>query len=1055
MIQRLGFAYIIGVMLLTLALSPSAFAQVAAGTISGTVNDPSGAVVPRAQITILNEATGLARALVTNDSGFFSAPNLLPGPYQITTSAKGFTTVVEKLELKVGAEAVANVQLKVGGVGEEIVIEGDAPAIDQASSTLSAAVEGQTVRDLPLNGRNWTQLATLEPGVHTVDTQNPFVLGNAGRANRGLGTQLTVGGARPQQNNYRLDGVSINDYSGGGPGNTLGALLGVEAIQEFSVVTGNASADYGKTSGGVFNAITRSGTNEFHGSAYEFLRNSSLDARNFFDGSQVPPFKRNQFGVSAGGPIRKDRTFLFGDYEGLREALSTTNLLTVPSRAARTGQLTSGRVTVDQKVVPYLSLYPSPNVSETGDVGFASLVQNNITDENFFTIRLDHKFSNADSMHGTFFSDNGQTAGPDTFNVLRQANISRRKLVTLEESHVFGPSLYNSVRLGYSRVVAFSPKTLEVVDSKASDPALAFLPGGLVGTIGVSGLSLFPGVRAQESSFYYNSYQVYDDLFHTRGAHALKLGFAIERIQANQFSISTPNGQFNFGSLRNFLTNQPQSFTAAVPGFVVNPTYLRQTVAGGYVQDDWRRRPNLTMNLGLRYELATVPAEKYNRLATLANLTDATPKLGSPYFENPTKRNFSPRFGFAWDPFGDGKTSIRAGFGVYDTLPLTYQFELLTLLTSPFSRIGVVTNPPRGSFPTDVIRLITPDKDRVSFVEQEPKRSYVLQWNLNLERELSQNLILQLGYLGSHGVHQPFRTNDADIVLPIETPQGLLWPTPRGSGNRLNENVGQIQALAWQASTSYHALNLKATERLRRGLQVGGSYTWGKSIDNSSASVIGGQFGNSVNGLPLSFQRLWRGRSDFDVRHTFVLNYLWLIPGPHSDNGLIRSLTNGWQWGGIFRASSGLPFTPLLGGDALGMKSNNPFDFPDRVSTSGCRNPVNSGDPDHYIKVECFLAPQPSNRLGNGGRNVITGPGVIDYDLSLHKNNYVRRISETFNVQFRAEFFNVLNRSNFRPPSGAAAQVFTVNLTPNAGAGRLTATATTSRQVQLALKVNW
>jgi len=383
MTEKWSFASIIRAMLVCLALSPATDAQVAGGTVSGTVTDPSGGAVPNAQVTVLNQATGVARNLVANESGFYSAPNLLPGPYQITASASGYATTVEKLEVKVGAETVINFQLKVGEVTEKVEVTAEALAIDQASSTLSAAVEGKTIRELPLNGRDWTQLATLEPGVHTIDTQTVNSLGNTGRVNRGWGTQLTVGGARPQQNNYRLDGISINDYSGGGPGNTLGALLGVEAIQEYSVVSANPSGEYGKTSGGVFNAVTRSGTNALHGSAYEFHRNSALDARNFFDGPELPPFRRHQFGVSAGGPVRKDRTFIFGNYEGLREALSITTLNTVPSLAARAGRLTAGTVTVNPKVVPFLSLFPLPNVRETGDTGIASVIQKNVSTENF------------------------------------------------------------------------------------------------------------------------------------------------------------------------------------------------------------------------------------------------------------------------------------------------------------------------------------------------------------------------------------------------------------------------------------------------------------------------------------------------------------------------------------------------------------------------------------------------------------------------------------------------------------------------------------------------
>jgi len=1054
MISQRGFASTIGLLFLCLVLSASAFAQVAGGSISGTVTDPSGAVIPNAEVTVRNTATGITRTLATNASGFFSAPNLVPGSYQVSIALTGFSTAVEKLELAVGASAVVNVQLKVGSAAENVEVTERAPSVDLASSTLNNSVGGQTVRELPLNGRDWTLLAALEPGVNTLTTQ-PSTAQGVTRPNRGWGTQMAISGARPTQNNYRLDGISINDYSGGAPGSTLGLNLGVDSIQEFSVVTGNASADYGKSSGGVFNAITRSGTNTFHGSAFEFLRNSALDARNFFDGDGVPPFRRNQFGASGGGAIRKDRTFIFGAYEGLRQSLSTTSLVTVPSLAARAGQLTTGTVKVDPKVVPFLDIYSLPNGTVKGDVGIYSFIGTQVTGENFFTTRADHKFSEADSVHGTFMSDTDESTAPDSYNFVRNQWISRRKLTSVEYSHIFTPTLVNFARIGYSRVLGETPSGVESINPKATDTALGFLPGKPIGTLNVTGLTNFPGgFRTQpDTSYRYNSYQVYDDLFDTHGAHSLKFGFALERVQANQIGQTQPYGQFQFGSLANFLTNKPQTFIAQLSS-TSNPIYLRQTIVGGYVQDDWRFRPNLTLNLGLRYEMATVPTEKYNHLTTLVNLTDAAPKLGSPYFKNPTLRNFSPRVGLAWDPFKDGKTAVRGGFGIYDTLPLNYQFALIALQAAPFFRQGSISAP-AGSFPTGALQLLTTDTNKVGFIQQDPKRSYVEQWNLNLQRQLTEGLTLQVGYTGSHGVHQAARVNDANIVLPTATAQGLIWPTPRGSGARLNPNVGTINALHWSVSSSYHGLNLRLTQRLRHGLQGGVSYTWGKSLDTSSASLTADNFTNSLVGLAFFWPQVFRGLSDFDVRQTLSANYMWEIPGLKSAPALLRWATGGWQWGGIIQANTGQPFSVTISGDALGLRNANTFDFPDRVSSPDCKSPVNPGNPTNYIKTECFIAPTPAMRLGNSGRNIATGPGVVSYNASLFKNNRVRRISETFNVQFRAELFNVLNHTNFAPPVRPADSVFDVNLKPATGAGLLTSTSTTSRQIQFALKLNW
>jgi hypothetical protein len=1045
-----------GLLLCGLTFATNVAAQVAAGAISGAITDSSGGFVPSAQVSIRNTATGVTRILTANEKGFFSAPNLLPGTYEVTISLAGFASSRSSVELAVGAEVVANAQLKVAGTAEKVEVAGEAPSLDLASSILSAAVGGKTMRELPLNGRDWTLLATLEPGVHTVDTQTQGAVGSNQRGNRGWGTQITISGARPTQNNYRLDGVSMNDNSGGGPGNTLGLSLGVEAIQEFSVVTGNPPAEYGKTSGGVFNAITRTGTNALHGSLYEFLRNNALDARNFFDGASTPPFRRNQFGASGGAPIRKDRTFVFANYEGLRQSLSTTNLLTVPSRAARLGQLTAGTIAVNAKVAPFLDIFPLPNVSETGDVGTAALVQNIGTTENLFTMRVDHKISDADAIHGTFLTDDAETSGPDAFGFITSALVSRRKMAAAEFSHIFSPSLVNSARFGYSRSVSFAPKSSGGIAAKATDPAFGFVPGRPIGVITISGLTIFPGgVDAQgEYDFYYNSFQTYDDLFCTHGSHSLRFGFSQERIQSNQSGTASPNGGFTFGSLKSFLSNQPQTFTSLLPGNN-GPVYLRQSVFAGYAQDDWRIKPNLTLNLGVRYEMSTVPYEKYGKLAELVNLTDKTPTVGPPYFENPTLRNFSPRVGFSWDPFRDGKTAIRAGAGLYDTLPLTYQFEVLSLLSAPFYSQGTFANPPAGTFPNGAYQLLTPDKGRVSYIEHNPKRSYVEQWNFNIQRQLRQDWTLQVGYTGSHGVHQPMRVNDANIVLPQETPQGLVWPTPRGSGARLNGSFGTIQGIAWQVPSSYNALNARLQKRFTHGFQAGASYTWSKSIDTNSATVVGAQFANSLAGLPFYWPSVRRGLSDFDVRHSLVVNYLWEIPGPRSVPPVIGWFAHGWQASGIIQASSGHPFTIEIASDPLGLNNANPFAFPDRLNTPNCESVVNPGNPTNYIKTECFAAPTPATRLGNGGRNSAIGPGVENFNLSLFKNNYIRRLSETFNVQFRAEFFNALNHTNFLPPLRPRDQVLDQNLKPIAGAGLLTATSTTSRQIQFAIRVIW
>jgi hypothetical protein len=1046
----------IAIVFLTMGLASRA--QEVGGTISGTVVDALSAAYPNAEVKVTNMSTGIVRSIKTNDTGFFAAPGLSAGTYEVSVSAPGFSTFVQTVELNVGSNVQVNVKLLVGKTSEKVVVEGTPPQVELTSSAVKATVESQTIRELPLNGRDWTMLASLEPGVHTIDSQTQNVLGNSGRVNRGWGTQLTVAGARPQQNNYRLDGVSINDYSGGGPGSTIGGNLGVEAIQEYSVVNVDASAEYGKTSGGVFNAVTRAGTNAFHGSGYEFIRNSALDARSYFDGPKVPPFKRNQFGAAVGGPIYlpgyngKNKTFFFFNYEGLRQGLSTTTLNPVPSTAARAGQLTTGNVVVNAAVKPFLALYPAPNYSDTGDVGYAQTVQKTITNENFYTFRIDHTISASDTFHGSFMNDHSETSSPDPLLLFDQANVSGRKMVSIEETHAFNSNILNTARIGFSRVVALGPITTAVLNPLLNDNSLGFLPGHPFGNLKVTGLAIVSGKDPNAATFYYNSFQGYDDLFYTFGRHFLKFGFSVEHNQLNQFTASAQDGVWTYGSIKNFLTNaSATSFVTQLPGSQNITTYLRQTIFGAYVQDDFKLRPNLTINLGLRYEPVTVPSERYNHLATLAALTSATPKLGSPYFQNPTLRNFSPRVGFAWDPFGDGKTSVRGGMGVYDVLPLLYEFELSTLLTAPYYQSATLNKTPAGAFPTGAASLVTPDAARVSYVQQNPPASYVEQWNFNVQREVARNLTVQLGYVGSHGVHLPYKTQDADWVMPTLVNGALYWPTPKGSGTELNTSVGQINGTAWLGTSNYNAANVRATWDRKRS-RLGFSYTWSKSIDNNTASVAGGQFTNSINGLPLFFTQMWRGLSDFDVRHSAVVNYIWELPGI-AKHGFVGGIANGWQWGGIFRIQSGVPFSVTIGGDSLGMNNSNPFNFPDRISGPGCGSAINPGNPNHYINTSCFAVPNPTNRMGNGGRNDLIGPGTVDLGTSLYKNNYVPSISETFNVQFRAEFFNVINHTNFLPPTGTSAQIFNANFAPNTGAGKLTGVATRPREIQFGLKI--
>jgi hypothetical protein len=1069
------------ILIFTLADSMAAYPQVTGGTFSGIVTDSSGAVIPGAQISILNIATGVARAATTDAAGFYTAPNLLPGTYEITAAAGGFATEVRSgITLTVGAQQVLNIRMQVGTVTEKVQVTGEAPAVQLATSSIGAVVDSTTVRELPLNGRSWSDLATLQPGVNALQTQNSVSGGSGGgRALRGYGNDATISGARPQQNNYRVDGISINDYGNGSPGSVLGGNLGVDAVEEFSVLTSNYSTEYGRTSGGVVSAATRSGTNQFHGGVYEFLRNSALDARNFFDG-QIPPFRRNQFGASAGGPIRRERTFIFGDYEGIRQSKGITRVDTVPSAAARAGNLSTGTVVPDIWAQKYFGLYHLPNgpLSSSGNTGIFTFAGQQILNENFFVTRVDHRLSANDSLSGTYTFDNAPFTAPDNLDTLVLGALSKRQLVSLEQTHTFSTSFLNVVRFGFNRVLANGPQDVASINPLVSDPSLAAVPGHFATWINVPGITPFQGGRGRPTyHFRWNSFQVYDDAFLTKGVHSLKFGVAAERMQLNALQTTDTNGIFTFGSLKAFLQNQPNKFDAGLPDKLTERG-LRQTLFGVYAQDDWRWRPNLTLNLGIRYEMTTVLTEVQGKLSTLFNITDAQPHLGNPYFLNPTLRNFEPRVGFSWDPFRNGKTAVRGGFGLFDVLPLPYEFLLTVYEATPFFVLGSAQHLPPGSFPSGAFQLLGPKSVEATFIEHKPHRNYVMQRNLNVQREITPSLVAMIGYVGSRGVHQPSRYDDVDFVIPRLTPAGYLWPNPAGSGTKINPNFGSIRALAWSGDSSFDALEAQLTKRMSRGLQIQGSFTWGKSIDTSSSTEAGNQYGNSISSEFWPNLRLSRGLSDFNIGRTLVISGTWQVPSAKSLSGPAAWLTNGWELGAIYKASDGVPFTATFGtdGDPLGLGSNDTWDFPNRLAGPGCRSLVRPGDPTNYIKTQCFAVPtapsaafyqancDPSfgtfpqcfNLRGNAGRNILIGPGTSVLDFSVFKNNAIKKISESFNVQFRAEFFNILNHANFAVPiTPDNTDIFDSTGGTTGAAGLLTSTTTTSREIQVALKIVW
>jgi Carboxypeptidase regulatory-like domain/TonB-dependent Receptor Plug Domain/TonB dependent receptor len=1096
-------------------------AQVAGAALTGTITDATGGAIANAQILAKNLSTDLVTSTTTNSDGFYSIPNLLPGDYQITISAPGFGTKQTAITLTVGAKQVLNLPLAVGQAQQVVQVTEQAPTIQLATSTISENVEGAEVRELPLNGRDWAALATLQPGVASVRTQEQVT--QVGSHARGLGMQLTIGGARPTQNTYRLNGVVINDYSNAGPGSVLGQNLGVDAIQEFSVLTSNYSAEYGFTSGGVINAITRSGTNQFHGSVYEFFRNSALDAADFFEnanGLKKAAFRRNQFGGSGGGPIWKDKIYIFGDYEGLRQSKGISHTAHTLSPNARLGILNDGAAApgscpgssvlptpksnacVDPVIAKFFTFYPVPNAGliGPGDTGNYAFSGAQVVPENYYTFRGDVKVSDKDSLNASYYYDRSSFTQPDALNQVQDQFIVGRQGGAVEETHIFSPQFSNTLRLGYSRSYGDGQLTPKAINPAAADGSFGMLPGFFAPRINpVGGLTGFQGgLRGQSVQNYtQQTFQEYDDAVRNIGTHNLKFGGSLIRLHEDLFAPFTEDGNVTFSSLRNFLANVPLRASPPPDIAALSPHYNRDWIVGLYVQDDWKMRSNLTLNLGLRYEMATIPSEKYGRIANLPTIeTDPGAGVFNHFYfpHNPTTKNFEPRIGFAWDPFHNGRTAVRGGFGLFDALPLPYELVINNAQTSPFHVAPILSNPPPGSFPFQIPALTTsppPAAQVWNYVDTNIKRNYVYQYNLNIQHQFIGNTTLTVAYAGSRGIHNPFQTDEINTVFPFKLGNRWLFPNPVCSGptpaascltqggsaivpgHPINTNVAEIQTTLWQSMSYYNALQMQVQKQLSHGLQITGSFTWSKTMDTSSGSFAGDNFAADVTPtIPWWDLRITRGLSDFNVGRNLTLNVLYELPAMTSFHGPASWLVSGWQVGTILQASDGVPLWPLDGleGDPMGQLNSEPLAIPDRIP--GCKL-SNPGNPNQYINANCltnaqapsaafytancdksFPAPTCINLLGNLGRNAIIGPGLINVDFSLVKNTKVPKISENFNVQFRAEFFNILNHPNFAPPvNNLEAFDPSGNLTP--GFGQITNLQVPSREIQFALKFLW
>ncbi len=1035
---------LIGFVLFLGLLSGISWAQVTSGNISGTVQDETGAVVPGASVTVRNSETGTSRNVTTDGRGRYRASSLPLGMYEVRAEQAGFQSAARTgIELTLGREAVVDFSLKVGSVAETLQVTGEAPLVDTVSGTIAGLVTEERIQQLPLNGRDLDQLMTLEPGVTWVRR------GAAGDGSSGYGLRMSIAGARPDMVGWTLDGTDINTDSKGGPGSAAHVQLGVEAIREFQVLTNSYTAEYGSAAGGNVNAVSKSGTNQLHGSGYEFLRNDNLDAASYFDnfaGRARPEFRRNQFGASVGGPVVKDRMFYFGNYEGLRGALGTTQFGRVPTAEARLGIL-PGRapLNVHPFVKTLLPLYPLPNGQDlrngTGEFINSSSQR---TRADYFTVRLDHSFNSNHSLFGRYTFDHATNRNPDAILLAATGSRTRHQYFTLEETGVLSARWLNKFRLGYNR--SYDAEDWTPLRDIAP---LMLTPLGFAGNFSVPTLTGLGLPVSNPRIIGLTHYELANDVEYSSGLHNAKFGIMIGEDRIYQNTASPSGGQWLFNGLPDFLAGTVQSFLGPLPGTDAI-RHTPQWLYGFYVQDSFHLLPRLNVNVGLRYEFITVPTEINGKMGGIRFITDKAATAG-PLFQNPSLKNFAPRAGFAWDPSGNGKTSVRGGFGLFYDQVIRAYWRIQTVRQPPFYVQGQVLNPPIENTYQVLVNqgrsgALTADTTSMDYDVHTP---YLLQYNLNVQRQLSSTVVATIGYAGSHGLNLD-RAKEGNSAIPTILPDGRKF-FPVGSGPR-NPIFASDRRSIFDGQSRYNSLQVGIRKRFSRGLHLQSSWTWSKAIDEGSSVFAASLQGEFVTIDPDNHKSN-RGLALFDVRHNWISNFLWEIPLGRNQKGLVSALVGGWQLGGIITVQSGTPDTPTLSfNNSRNQSSRNLFEVPD-LKPGASKNPIlNSRDVSRYFDSSAFSLAAPGF-FGNLGRNTLIGPGIATVDSSIYKTASLQRLSENLRLEFRAEFFNLLNRANFRNP--LVKPVLLQGGAPNPAAGTIRDTSTSSRQIQFGMKVIW
>jgi hypothetical protein len=973
----------------------------------GTVRDSQQGIIAGAMVTLTNVDTGVGSVTHTDELGNYEFPTVRPGNYSVRAEQPGFRAFVATVTLAVEQRARVDATLPVGEISAEVTVQETAAAVQTESSALGDVVDPKRIQDIPLNGRFFLDLAMMTAGTVVPSTNNRIFLA----VPSGIGISgINASGTREDSTNYLFDGINLSDMVQ----NQITFQPNIESIQEFKVQTNAFSAEYGRNAGIIINAISKQGSNSIHGSAFEFVRNEKFDAKNFFDRPDlpIPPFKRNVYGYSVGGPIIRNKTFFFQSYEG-REGREVTNLnAQVPTAAERT-------TVTNPVILKILGIVPAPNVGNRF-IGTAPRRR----ELNQFTGRIDHTFSSRDILFGNFISNHDERTEP----TLQMNNLpgfgdfrpARRYLLSIGETHTFTSSVVNEFRMGLNRVhIEFDPDILGKFNPAdfGMTTGSSFFPN-----INVTGVMRFGGVETTPGGGFPQGrgdtlYQFSDTLAWIHGRHSVKFGGEFRRFQNNNFNLFT-GGTITFPTLASFLSGTPS--TATQQKLPVNDD-LRVSAVDTFIQDDFKMNTRLTWNLGLRWEYNGVPNEVLNHLGIFDfsqnKLVTVGQGIDQPYERQFT--NFGPRVGFAYDPIGKGKTVIRGGVGLYFDQPVTNFVG------------GLAQNPPFSSsvnFTSGVV-LTTPYNQpgggpaliAAQAVDPHFKSGRLGSYNINIQHEAA-GMVFQIAYVGSQGRH---------LRMNGDYNQGINGVRPIGGFSSINLNESA-------SSSNYNGLWLSVDRRLAKGLMFSSSYTFSKSIDFNSVG--------SSNPQIQDFRNLHAERavSDFDARQRFVFSGTYLLPFKAPDGGL-NKLVTGWSVSPILNLQSGSPFSPIIPLLADGSGSLLAFDRPDIVP--GQSIALDNPTPDLFFNKAAFV--RHPRGFGNAGRNIILGPKFQNLDFSLTKNTPIK---EGVNVQFRAEAFNVLNHPNFSQPN----QTVT-----SADFGRITTTRSprgdlgSSRQIQLGMKLRF